>query len=166
MEKTWEYSTLMNIIVLFFLAILLNIQTVIAADSAVSYYYPAPNNIETYKARMRVNVNSSRSSRENIINMITDEFLNKPYPARVVIFAKGSQTKRIIIVSMVEGYLDTIYRARALLETMAPVVRRSPLFKEIKQEKILNFFDLLKISGFKRITVSDGKKFSYQVSLR
>ena len=166
MEKTREYPTLMNIIVVLLLAICLNIQTVNAADRAVSYYYPAPNNIETYKARMRVNVNSNRSSRENIINMITDKFINKPYPARFVIFAKGPQAKRIIIVSIVEGYLDSIYRARALLESMAPVVRRSPLFKELKQEKILNFYDLLKISGFKRITVSDGKKFSYQVSLR
>ena len=81
-------------------------------------------------------------------------------------FVKGSQNERIIIVSMVEGYLDTVYRARALVETMTPIIRNLPLFKEIKRERIVNFFDLLKISGFKKITVSDGKNFSYQVSLR
>ncbi len=43
----------------FLLAIWLNIKTGAAADRDVSYYYPAPDNIETYKARMRMNVNSS-----------------------------------------------------------------------------------------------------------
>jgi hypothetical protein len=165
-EKTWEYTTLMKAFLIFLLAIWLNIQTVGAADRVVSYYYPAPNNIETYKGRMRVNINSNRSSRGNIINMISNKFLNKSYPAKVAIFTKGLRTEKIIIVSMVEGYLDTIYRARAFLETMVPVVRRSPLFKDIKRELNLNLFDLLKISGFKKITVSDGKNFSYQVSLR
>ena len=166
MEKTWKYSTLMKIFVLFILTIWMNIHPADAADRAVSYFYPTPKNIETYKARMRVNVASNRSSRRNIINMISTQLLNKPYPARIVIFGQGSQTEKMIIVGMVEGYLDTIYRARALLESMAPIVRSSPLFKGIQRGKILNFFDLLKISGFKKITVSDGKKFSYQVSLR
>jgi hypothetical protein len=67
---------------------------------------------------------------------------------------------------MVDGYLDTVYRARAMLQTMAPVVRNSPLFKDIKGKIFMEFFDLLKISGFKKITVSDGKHFSYQVNLR
>jgi hypothetical protein len=166
MEKTWEYSTLMRLVVIFLLAIWLNIKTGTAADRDVSYYYPAPNNMETYKARMRTNVNSNRFSRIKIINMISGEFNNNSYPARLSIFAKGSQIDKIIIISLVDGYLDTIYRARALLQTMAPVVRNSPLFKNIKGKVFMEFFDLLKISGFKKITVSDGKNFSYQVHLR
>ena len=166
MEKTWEYSALMKLVVIFLLIICLNIKTGAAADRAVSYHYPASNNIETYKARMRTNVNSDRFSRIKIIDMISGEFNNKSYPARVSIFAKGSQIDKLIIISLVDGYLDTIYRARALLQTMTPVVRNSPLFKDIKGRAFMGFFDLLKISGFKKITVSDGKNFSYQVNLR
>ena len=166
MEETWEYSALMRLVLIFLLAIWLNIETGAAADRDVSYYYPASNNIETYKARMRTNVNSDRFSRIKIVNMIAAEFNSKSYPARVSIFAKGSKIDKIIVVSLVDGYLDTIYRARALLQTMAPVVRNAPLFREIKGKVFMEFFDLLKISGFKKITVSDGKNFSYQVNLR
>ena len=166
MEKTREYSALMKLVVIFLLAIWLSIKTGAAADRDVSYYYPASNNIETYKARMRTNVNSDRFSRIKIVNMMSGEFNSKSYPARAAIFAKGSQIDKIIIISMVDGYLDTIYRARALLQTLAPVVSNSPLFKDIKGRVFMEFFDLLKISGFKKITVSDGKNFSYQVNLR
>jgi hypothetical protein len=165
-EKTREYSTLMKVFIIAFLAIWLNIQTIEAADGSVGYYYPAPNNVESYKARMRVHINTNRFARNNIIKMITNEFLSKPHPPRFVIFTKGTLSEKLIIVSMVKGYLDTTYRARALLEAMTKVVRRSPLFKDIKSETVLNFFDLIRILGFKKITVSDGDKFSYQVSLR
>ena len=156
----------MKTVLIIFLVIWLNIQTVSGTDRAINYYYPASNNIETYKGRMRVNIDTSRPLRENIINLISKEFLNKLYPGKVVIFSKDKRVEKIIIVSLVEGYLDTTYRARAFLEAMAPVVRRSPLLKDIKRELNANLFDLLKISGFKKIIVSDGKKFSYQVSLR
>ena len=166
MEKTWEYSALMRLGVIFLFAIWLTIKTGAAADREVSYYYPASNNMETYKARMRTNIKSDRFSRIKIVNMISAEFNSKSYPSRVAIFAKGSQIDKIIIISLVDGYLDTIYRARALLQTMAPVVRNSPLFRDIKEKVFMEFLDLLKISGFKKITVSDGKNFSYQVNLR
>ena len=58
------------------------------------------------------------------------------------------------------------YRVRALLATMTTVARKSPIFKQFKVEIILTFFDLVKMLGFKQITISDGDKFSYQVLLR
>ena len=67
---------------------------------------------------------------------------------------------------MTGGNFDTTYRARALLESMTAVVRRSPLFRDIKPETLLNSLDLFKMLGFKKIVVSDGDKFSYQVVLK
>ena len=106
MEKTREYTTLMKVFLIAFLAIWLNIQTIEAADGSVGYYYPAPNNVESYKARKRVHINTNRFARNNIIKMITNEFLSKPHPPRFVIFTKGTLSEKLIIVSMVKGYLD------------------------------------------------------------
>ena len=45
--------------------------------------------------------------------------------------------------TIAERVRDTIYRARALLQTMAPVVRNAPLFRDIKGKVFMEFFDLL-----------------------
>ena len=166
MEKTWEYSALMRVILIFFLAVCLYTQTAKATEKFVGYYYPAPNNIENYKGRMRVSIDTNRNVRKNIVKIIINEFLNKPYPPRFVIFMRGVRAERLVIVSMSKGNLDTIYRARALLESMTSIVRRSPLFRDIKTEIFFNSLDLFKMAGFKKIIVSDGDKFSYQVSLK
>lgn len=166
MEKTWEYPTLMKVITIFVIVVCLNMQTTKANDKLIGYYYPVPNNIENYKARMRVSIDTNRVVRKNIVKVITNEFLNKPYPPRFAIFMKGIRAEKLVIVSMTGGNFDTTYRARALLESMTAVVRRSPLFRDIKPETLLNSLDLFKMLGFKKIVVSDGDKFSYQVVLK
>ena len=156
----------MRIIIIFIVAFFLNLQTVKASDNLVGYYYPAPNNIENYKGRMRISVDTNQFLRKSAVKTIINEFLNKPYPPRFAMFIKGTRAEKLVIVGMAKGKLNTIYRARALLESMTNTVRRSPLFKDIKRGKPLNSFDLFKMLGFREIIVSDGDKFSYQVTLK
>ncbi len=155
----------MRVIAFSFLVFFLNASPVFAADRYVGYYYPIPNNVETYKARMRVLFNASPIVRLNTIERIKKEFRDKSFPSQFAIFAKGKFAEKIIIVSLIRGNLDTIYRARALLESMGKIVHMAPLFRKVKIEEGFNIFDLLKMLGFEQITVSDGEKFSYQVFL-
>ena len=81
-------------------------------------------------------------------------------------FAKGLQAQKLIIVSNYAGQLDTIYRVRAMLANLTSTARTLPIFLGFSVEDKLNFFDLGKMLGFKRITISDGDKFAHQVILK
>ena len=61
---------------------------------------------------------------------------------------------------------NTIYRARALFASMTALARLTPLFRELQVEELFTFFDLAKMMGFSSITISDGAKFTHQVTLK
>ncbi|MBT7757204.1 MAG: molybdopterin-guanine dinucleotide biosynthesis protein A, partial [Rhodospirillaceae bacterium] len=44
--------------------------------------------------------------------------------------------------------------------------RASALFRNLAVEDIFTFFDLARMLGFERITVSDGKTYSHRIELR
>ena len=166
MEKAREYSTLIKLLLASFAAFWMLAPVAEAADRHAGFYYPAPKQIETYKARARTLAKSDRAARLEFVNKIAIDSLKKSYPPQYAIFAKGLNAEKMIIVSNVKGQLDTIYRVRALLATMTAVARKSPMFKEFRVETILTFFDLGKMLGFRQITVSDGEKFTHQVFLK
>ena len=72
----------------------------------------------------------------------------------------------MIIVRQQPGALGTIYRARALFATLTAVARRSRLFQEFGVQEYFTFFDLARLFGFTRITISDGESFSHQIYLK
>ena len=90
---------------------------------------------------------------------------NNPYPAGYAIFAKGSNAKKMIIVGLSEQRYNTLYRMRGLLANLTAVARVSPMFKDAHMEDFYTFLDLLKMLGFKQVTVSDGKTFSHQIKV-
>ena len=64
-----------------------------------------------------------------------------------------------------EGQLNTVYRARALLATLTSVARTTPAFRAYGVEDLFTFYDLLKLMGFERITVTDGDAYAFQVDI-
>ena len=69
----------------------------------------------------------------------------------------------LIIVALSDGQLNTIYRARALLATFTAVARSTSFFQQHTQPDESTFLDLLKLLGFKQVTISDGRDFAHQV---
>lgn len=136
-----------------------------AADRHVGYYYPKPQAIEVYKARARVLEDSNRRRRIGFVVTLVTAMLERPFSPSFSIFAKGSEAEKLIIVSNVAGRLDTVYRVRALLATMTSVSRTTEIFREFAVEEIFTFLDLLKMMGFKLLTVSDGDAFAHQIKL-
>ena len=63
------------------------------------------------------------------------------------------------------GRIDTLYRARAIFANMTAVARVMPLFRELGVEDWFTFFDLAKLLGFERITITDGRDFAHQVTI-
>ena len=71
--------------------------------------------------------------------------------------------RKLIIVALVDGRIDTIYRARAVLANMTAAARMLPAFQELGAQSRLTFLDLAHMLGFKKITISNGRDFAHQV---
>ena len=156
----------MSKIIVLSAAILLVISTAAdAGDRHAGYYYPTPGSTEVYKARTIPTADANRKMRLGFIVGITQNTLNRPYAPKFVIFAKGEQAEKMIIVALGDNYIGTLYRARALLAQLTAIARTTPLLQELGLADFLTFFDLLKLLGFSQITISDGDQFAHQIFL-
>lgn len=134
-------------------------------DRHIGYYYPEPAQIEIYKARAQTQPDADRGRRIDFVVAIVNGMLARPYAPPFSIFVKGDEAEKLIIVSNVPEQLNTVYRARALLASLTSVARTTPFFRAYGVEDLFTFFDLLKLMGFERITVSDGDTFAHQVNI-
>lgn len=136
------------------------------SDRHTGYYYPEPKSEETYVARARTAPQASREARIEFVTGLTTQQLRAPYPPQFAIFAKGETAQKLIIVSLNDTSIGTIYRARALLAQLTAQVRATQLFREMGVADFFTFFDMAKMMGFEQITISDGETFSHQVFIR
>lgn len=138
-----------------------------AADRHAGYYYPAPTlQPEVYEARAKTMIEASRATRIGFVTAISAQSRKLPYAPPAVMFAKGSEAQKLIIVALQDGRIDTIYRARALFADMTAQSRVLPVFKELGVQDYFTFFDLLKMLGFAQVTISNGRDFTHQVLIK
>src|SRR5262249_57409247 len=62
------------------------------------YYYPKPQTVETYVARVDTLPDSDRSRRIVFVTGVTNQLLNSRYAPSYTILAKGEQAEKLIIV--------------------------------------------------------------------
>ena len=134
-------------------------------DRHAGYYYPDNVTHETYKARAENAPSSSRQTRIAFVTGVTAQQVQAPYPPLTAMFAKGTEADKLILVSLQEGRMDTLFRARAVLAMLTATARTTPVFAEIDTDLDYTFLDLLKILGFVQITVSDGRTYSHQIKI-
>ena len=138
-------------------------QSEVKKDRHAGYYYPEPAKREIYVARSQTLPNADREVRIGFVTGITNDRMRRKYPPQEAIFAKGTEGEKLIIVALVDGHLDTIYRARAVFANMTASARMLPAFKELGVRDWFTFFDLAKMLGFKKITITNGRDFAHQV---
>jgi hypothetical protein len=136
------------------------------SDRHAGYYYPEPQTREVYVARSRTLPEANRALRIGFVTGTTLQQFDHPYPPQVAIFAKGTEAEKLIIVALVDGRLDTLYRARAVFANMTAAARQLPAFAEMGVQDFFTFFDLAKMLGFKQITISNGRDFAHQVKIK
>jgi hypothetical protein len=137
----------------------------LAEDPQAGYYYPKPKSMETYQARVATLPDSDRSRRIGFVTGIAKEIASKPYAAGYLIFAKGDEADKLIIVGMSDGELSTVYRARALLATLTASARSTQFFQQNAIADYATFLDFLKLLGFKQVTITDGVAFAHQIRI-
>ncbi len=135
-----------------------------ADDRHTGYYYPE-HTTEVYKARAASQPESGRKQRLAFVTAVTVGRLDRPYPPETVMFAKGEDSDKLIIVGLGDGRLGTLYRARAHLAQLTASARTLPIFQDFAVEDYFTFLDLCKMLGFKQITISDGKDFAHQIRI-
>lgn len=136
-------------------------------DRHEGYYYPPLRNPpEIYKARATTLPEANRKRRIAFVTALTNQMMRNPYPPPFALFAKGDDAQKLIIVSLYENAYNTLYRARGLLAMLTASARMTPIFRKHQVEDVFTFFDLLKLQGFDRLTISDGKTFAHQIRFR
>jgi hypothetical protein len=132
-------------------------------DHHEGYYYPKPGSFEHYPARVYTLQESDRVRRQAFVIGLTKQLVGGQYAPSYAIFCKGDGSDKLIIVALRDGELNTIYRARALLATFTAVARSTSFFQQHTQPDESTFLDLLKLLGFKQVTISDGRDFAHQI---
>ncbi|MEM9333007.1 MAG: hypothetical protein AAGA53_16920 [Pseudomonadota bacterium] len=141
----------------------LSVTVVYAEDRHIGYYYPDPQSEETYRAPLPELPGVSRLSRVGFVTQLDQLQKKKPYPPSYHMFAKGTDAQKLIIVATESGRYDTLFRLRGLLASMTADARTSPLFQKLGHVEQLNFFDLLRMAGFKQLTVTNGNDVAHRV---
>jgi len=142
-------------------------KTSAAADERyVGYYYPQVTSTETYTSEMDTIKGVDRQQRIQFVTVVAQGTLQSAYRVPYAVFAKGERGDHLIVVGLQAGELNTIYRIRALLANMTTMSRTSPFFQEHTVAEDATFFDLLKILGFRDVTVTDGDKIAHQVTIK
>lgn len=137
-----------------------------AQDRHEDYYYPSPVTTETYVSRAQPMPEAERATRLGFVTGLTQQLLARPYPVGYVIFAKGEQAQKMIIVAVGDNGFQTIFQGRAVLAELTAVARSTTLLQELAVEDIFTFFDLARLLGFEQITISNGLDFSHQIDLK
>jgi hypothetical protein len=129
------------------------------------YYYPTIGSSEVYEARAQALEDSDRLRRLGFVAVMLGQQLELPYPPAYMLFAKGDDAEKMIIVGLREDF-DTLYRARAQMAALTTIARESPLFQDLGVNDVFTFYDLAKMLGFREIVLSDGKNYAHRVWLR
>ena len=137
-----------------------------SADRYVGYYYPAPTSTEVFESKLTTLTGMDRAQRVQFTTIMAQGTLQGSYRFPYAVFVKGGQADRMIIVGLQPGELSTIYRIRAVLANMTSQARLSTFFQERTIAEDSTFFDLLKMLGFKSITITDGDKLTHQVTIK
>jgi hypothetical protein len=137
-----------------------------AEDRYVGYYYPEPATSEVYQAPLPVIDGVSRLSRVGFVTELDQIQKKRPYPPTYHMFAKGGGAHKLIIISTESGRYDTLFKLRGLLASLTADARISPLFKKLGHVEQLNFLDLLKMAGFKELTLTNGDDVAHRVELK
>ena len=135
-------------------------------DRYVGYYYPKPTSTEVFESSMQTIQGAERAQRIQFVTVVSQGTIQAAYRVPYAVFAKGEKADRMIIVGMQQGELNTVYRMRALLANMTTMSRLSPFFQERTVAEDATFFDLLKLLGFKELTITDGEKVTHQVTIK
>ena len=114
-------------------------------DLSVGYYYPEITSQETFTRVLGLDFKASAKLRSTFVTAITKSRFESPANPNYVIFAKGTQPQKLVIVALDDDVFKTLYRARAVLAQLSSNLRAG-LFKDDENLRVAGtFYDLMQI---------------------
>lgn len=135
-------------------------------DRHAGYYYPQITSREVYKARAGKQQEASSDTRLAFVLGLAQQQNSRAYPPTFVMFAKGDQFERLIIVAVGSHGFRGLYQARAMLAQLTSIARATPTFQQSGLADMLTFLDFARMMGFEELTISDGLTFAHRITLR
>lgn len=140
--------------------------SVAAAEERVGYYYPPITSTEIFERTLAATPDADRAVRIGFVTQVTQQQLQAPATPRYVMFAKGAEAEEMIIVALDDHVFASLFRARAIMAQLSAPARQTAFFIEKQLADVATFYDMLKIMGFKTLTLSDGVRWTHQVTFR
>jgi hypothetical protein len=137
-----------------------------ADDSHAGYYYPEPQSSEVYESPLVPLPNANKRTRIGFTVGLGAQQRKLSHAPDYHVFAKGAQAEKMIIVATAAGKYDTLYRLRALLAALSAEARLSPLFQQSRNPQNLNFLDLARLTGFTKVTITDGDTIAHRIEIQ
>lgn len=133
------------------------------AEERADYYYPPVTSTEIFDRVLTPTPPADRNVRIGFVTQVTQQQLQAPFPARYTLFAKGSDAQELIIMALDDEVFRTLFRARGVMAQLTAPTRTTQFFVENNLSAVATFYDMLKIMGFKLLTLTDGVSWSHQV---
>jgi len=153
----------MRIMIALFFICSANIAMAQSIDTYEKYYYPKITSQEVFSRVLLIPPKSDKDVRIGFATSITQAQLAAPESPRFVIFAKGKEAKKLIIIALDDNIFKTLYRARALLAQLTSNLRGNKFLSKQNLTDEGTFYDLLQLMQFESLVISDGETWSHEV---
>jgi hypothetical protein len=137
-----------------------------AADDEEGYYYPPVGSSETFSRTLAETPEAGPGVRVEFVTHVTRQQFEQAYAPRFALVVKGDRKDELIIVALDDSVFATLYRARAVMAQLSASARTTAFFVENDLSAVATFYDMLKIMGFRTLTLTDGATWSHRVDFR
>jgi hypothetical protein len=136
----------------------------LAEERYVGYYFPEITSEESFTRVVRETGGAGgKAVRIDFVNALTIAQLEAPANPRFVFFAKGSESKTLILTALDDEVFSSLYRARAILAQLTVSVRQGEFFQQEELQYVATFFDLLQLMQFDELLITDGETWTHRV---
>jgi hypothetical protein len=153
----------MRFMIAFFFIFSTHVAMAQSIDTYEDYYYPKITSQEVFSRVLLTPPKSDKDVRIGFATSITQAQLAAPESPRFVIFAKGEDAKKLIIIALDDNIFKTVYRARALLAQLTSNLRSNKFLGKQDLTDEGTFYDLLQLMQFASLVISDGETWSHEV---
>jgi hypothetical protein len=153
----------MRLLIAVFLIFSTNVTLAQNIDTYEEYYYPKITSQEVFSRVLLTPPKSDKDVRIGFTTAITKAQLDAPANPSFVVFAKGENAQKLIIIALDDNIFKTLYRARALLAQLTSNLRSNNFLSKQGLTDEGTFYDLLQLMQFKSLVISDGETWSHEV---
>jgi hypothetical protein len=137
-----------------------------AEDDEEGYYYPPVGSSEVFARSLADTPAAGPGVRVEFVTAVTRQQYEQAYPPRFALVVKGDDKAELIITALDDDVFKTLFRARAVMGQLSASARTTDFFVKNQLSEVATFYDMLKIMGFRTLTLSDGETWSHRVEFR